>query len=131
MKKRLFRVIFITLFLLVILFGYYFLNCHYDVGIPCFVNKMYGLVCPGCGITRMLFSIIRLDFKAAFGYNPLMFCLLPFMVISYIYYMYLYVVQKKDNIFRKVPIVVWILLFIIVIIYSICRNLPQFPFLRP
>lgn len=42
---------------------------------PCFYLQTTGLQCPGCGITRMFFSMLRLDFTAAFRYNPVMFVL--------------------------------------------------------
>ena len=42
-------------------------------GIPCFYLTRYGYTCPGCGLSRMLFSILKLDFSAAFLYNPVGF----------------------------------------------------------
>lgn len=79
----------------------------------------------------MLFALLRLDIKEAFRYNPLIFTLLPFIVGSYVYYMYLYIFGKKDNFFTKFPIYTWIIFIIIVIVYTIFRNLPMFPYLRP
>ena len=131
MKQRIFKVIFISILLSSILFGYYFLNCRFDVGIPCIIYSTTGHYCPGCGITRMLFALIRLDIKEAFMYNQLMFILLPFMVLGYLYYIYLYVTGKKDKILVRIPMFVWILLVASVLVFTICRNLPWFPFLRP
>ena len=42
-------------------------------GIPCFYLSQYGYTCPGCGLSRMLFSLLKLDFPAAFAYNPVGF----------------------------------------------------------
>ncbi len=42
-------------------------------GIPCFYLSNYGYQCPGCGLSRMVFSILRLDIPAAFSYNPVGF----------------------------------------------------------
>lgn len=41
----------------------YFYKCPFDyfVGIPC----------PGCGMTRALFALARLDFAQAFSFHPL------------------------------------------------------------
>lgn len=47
----------------------------FTVGCPFY--RLTGLRCPGCGISRMLLSIVRLDFKSAFFYNPALFCLCP------------------------------------------------------
>lgn len=131
MKKRIFKVIFITILLMVVYVGYYFLNRHFDIGIPCFIHETYGLVCPGCGVTRMFFALLNLDFKAAFFYNPLVFLLLPFMIGYYIYFMYLYIIGQKEKILSTIPWYVYFILVVIVIIYAVLRNLPMFPFLRP
>ena len=54
-------------------------------GLPCLFNKLTGLYCPGCGITRIIFSSVRLDFVAAFNANPVLFCFLPFLAAVLIY----------------------------------------------
>lgn len=51
------------------------LAVSFTVGCP--FNRLTGLKCPGCGVTRMIFSLLRLDFKTAFLYNPVIFCLIP------------------------------------------------------
>lgn len=43
--------------------------------IPCFYLTTSGYLCPGCGTTRMLLSMMRFDFASAFAYNPVTFCL--------------------------------------------------------
>lgn len=41
---------------------------------PC-INKFFiGVSCPGCGMTRAWLYALRLDFKQAFYYHPLFFC---------------------------------------------------------
>ena len=42
-------------------------------GISCFYLTRYGYECPGCGLSRMLLSLARLDFSAAFAFNPVGF----------------------------------------------------------
>ena len=44
--------------------------------LSCFFYATTGLLCPGCGISRMFLALIRLDIPAAFGYNPVVFVLL-------------------------------------------------------
>jgi len=46
-------------------------------GLPCPFHLLTGLNCPGCGVSRMLLSLLRLDLPAAFGYNAVLLCLLP------------------------------------------------------
>lgn len=45
------------------------------LAIPCVVWKTTGLLCPGCGITRMFLALLRLDLAAAFRYNGAALCL--------------------------------------------------------
>lgn len=46
-----------------------------DLRIPCLFYEITGLLCPGCGITRMFASIARFEFEKAFMYNGLCFIL--------------------------------------------------------
>lgn len=39
-------------------------------GIHCPIRYITGIPCPGCGTTRALFALCRLDFEAALYYNP-------------------------------------------------------------
>ena len=58
----------------------YALFCHLTGwGIPCPFHALTGLNCPGCGVSRMLLSLLRLDFAAAFRYNAVLFCMLPLL----------------------------------------------------
>lgn len=43
------------------------------LGIPCYYRAVHGYECPGCGLTRMLSSTIKLQFGAAFRFNPVGF----------------------------------------------------------
>ena len=52
-------------------------------GVGCVFLYFLGIPCPGCGMTRALRALLRLDFVAAFTYNPLIFAL-PY-VFCYIF----------------------------------------------
>lgn len=45
-------------------------------GLPCVVNASTGLLCPGCGCSRMFLALLRGDLGAAWGYNPVTLVLL-------------------------------------------------------
>ncbi len=106
---------------------YYLLNLYTGFAIFCPFHKFTGFYCPGCGVTRLLFSLIKLDFYQAFRYNPLVFILLIIGII----YLLIKFILKKFNIIIKVPNYVWYILIIIVIIYGILRNIPEFDWLAP
>ncbi len=50
------------------------------LGIPCVFHAITKLECPGCGVTRMLISVVKLDFVSAFWYNPFLFLTGPFLI---------------------------------------------------
>lgn len=131
MKKRIFNIVLILIICFFIFIGYFYLNNKYGFSINCVFHELTGFYCPGCGITRCLFALLRLDFYEAFMYNQLVFILLPFLVALIVYRIYLYVFDKQDKILVKVPNMVWILLLVIVIGYGIVRNISYFDFLRP
>ena len=123
MKKRLIKIIFLNAFIVIISFIYYFLNKYFNIGIPCLFYKITGLKCQGFGINRLIFSLIKLDFRQAFFYNPLVFILLPFIGFYIIYQEYLYITKKEDKIIKKIPSYIYYVLIIILIIYAILRNI--------
>ncbi len=131
MKKRIFNICLILLICLFIFIGYFYLNSKYGFSINCLVHELTGYYCPGCGITRCLFSLLKLDLYEAFMYNQLVFILLPFLVGLIGYKIYLYIFDKKDQFIKKIPNMVWILLLVIVIGFGIVRNISYFDFLRP
>lgn len=99
--------------------------------IPCIINSVFGIFCPGCGITRMFLSIIKLDFYQAFRYNIIVFLLLPLFV----FYGFL---EFKNKQFNKKNILnsekykfLWMIILIIVILFGILRNFEKFKFLAP
>lgn len=131
MKKRLLKVLIIIVFLLSLLFGYYFLHQTTGFSIPCVFHAVLGVYCPGCGITRMLFALIRFDIVEAFGYNQFMFIVLPIFAIFFIHDIYIYIVGKKNYWFKKIPKWVYITLLVLVFVWMILRNIPMFPYFRP
>lgn len=131
MKNRIFKTVSILFLLIIIFFIYLFLHNKFNFNIPCYFSLVTGLECPGCGITRMILSILKLDFYQAFRYNPLVFIYMPFIITYIIYKIYLYIYDKKDKILIKIPRIYIYLVLIITIIYGILRNVEMFSFLKP
>ena len=118
----------LILILISFLIIYFILSELLDVGIPCLFYEITGYYCPGCGITRVLFSLLKLDFYQAFRYNPLIFILI---IITGIYWLVKFILKKFINISIAIPNYVYYILLIIVIIFGILRNIPMFDFLSP
>ncbi|NMB33558.1 MAG: DUF2752 domain-containing protein [Clostridium sp.] len=89
---------------------------------PCVFNKITGLYCPGCGITRALHCLFHFRFYQAFRYNALIIIFPPFFLL------YLFLRYKKKYIFTQ--LVVYTMLTL-AICYGIARNIPALSYLKP
>ena len=56
----------------------------YKLGIRCLFRMWLGVPCPGCGMTRALVRLLRLDFSGAWNYHPMVF----FLPLMYVYFLY-------------------------------------------
>ena len=122
LENRLKKVVLINVGLILLLFSYYKIYTEFNVGIPCLFKLITGYDCPGCGITRCLFSLINLDIKSAFNYNALVTILIVPFIIYYSYMNYCYVFGKNNNVKKHVNKISIILLFVC-FVYGIIRNI--------
>jgi len=72
---------------LIVLLGIYFLvsiliNIGFSINvcIPCIWNIIFGVKCPGCGLTSAFIKLLQLDVLGAFKTNWLLFVVIPFAV---------------------------------------------------
>lgn len=80
MKKRLFYSTKILFTIMAAGLVYAAIICFLGTAVECPFHAITGLLCPGCGVTRMCIALMQLDFHAAFYYNQLIFILLPFFM---------------------------------------------------
>jgi hypothetical protein len=93
------------------------------IAIPCVFHRITGLQCPGCGSTRMLSAMLRLDIKGAYAANPFLLVTSPFLAFEVIYEFIL----THDNLhFKRVNNVLLIIYCAALIIFGIVRNLSAF-----
>lgn len=118
MKKKLKKVSIFS----IILIAYLILGSIFHIFIPCPIHSLTNLYCPGCGITRMLLSLCKLDFYQAFRYNPLAFIMLPIFIFYFIDYI-ISLFKNKKALYTKINSKVCIVLIIIFIVYGIARNI--------
>ena len=88
----------------------------------------FNVECAGCGATRMVESLINLDFYQAFRFNPLIFCLLIIFIIYGIYVLICKIINKN---YYKMQGRDWLILLIIVILFMVLRNIPGLEYLKP
>lgn len=108
------------IYLIIFIFG--ILTVTHVISIPCPIHYFTNLYCPGCGVSRMILSLLKLDIYQAFRYNQLLFLLFPFFIFFFINDIYSKL-KKKESLYKKVPEVIWYVLIIILIIYAIIRNI--------
>ena len=90
-------------------------------GIPCIFYTVTGWQCPGCGISRMLVSIAKLDFVSAFYHNPFLLVTSPILfgclLLSEIRY-----VKRGDGSLGKWSILLWIEI-VLALLFGVLRNI--------
>lgn len=92
-------------------------------GIPCPVHYFTGFKCPGCGVSRMFISLMKLDFISAFEANRLLLLTLPVIVILLAVYFVRYVRTGSKRV-SKTESLIYIVLIVLFLVYGIVRNLP-------
>lgn len=91
------------------------------VGIPCLFHLITGFKCPGCGITRMLISLLKLDLPAAFQYNAVVLCLLPFLFPLLVYWVYRYIRYGFHQNPKPIEAICWVFVAIL-LVWGVVRN---------
>ena len=123
MKKKYKFIVGILVLLLVSL--YYFFNPTVSNFFPkCPFYIMTGLFCPGCGSQRAIHDMMHLNIFEAINHNALMFFKFTFGIGLYLYS------KKKfsDLIYHpKSPLII----FGIIFLFGVLRNLNKFHFLAP
>ena len=120
-KKRLLKMLVITLMILSLglILGILAMN---GFTIPCIFRRLTGLLCPGCGNTRAVISLLKFDFIKALKFNPL-------FPIQFGYIGFIYIVSSINYIkggkfkYSGTPIVIDIIVASIIIIGAIIRNI--------
>jgi len=118
------------LFLLLAL-NLYSVLFHFGIVIPCVFHELTGLYCPGCGVTRMIFALLKLDFYQAFRYNSLIFLFMPFILVCTFDFIIKKFKNKSNYLYQNINNKIWILLIVITLLFGVLRNVPIFDYLIP
>ena len=127
-RKTLVKFIMLNLIIILTSITYLIIRKYTGITLGCQLNRLTGLSCTGCGGTRMVVSLLQLDFYQAFRYNPYICLSLPFIAILYIRESYIYIKYKTfDNCLDKIVLTYGVF----GILFGIVRNIPMFSYLLP
>jgi Protein of unknown function (DUF2752) len=108
-------------FALLMLVVYNFSPSEYGFYPRCPLYAATHLLCPGCGATRALYSLLHGDLSAAMHYNALFTLLAPFFLAWFVFCCYR--VMRYDHLPRiAVPRGVMVGLGVAVLLFAIGRN---------
>ena len=127
--KRLLIVLISFISILLLSFLYYKINKTYHIGFNCVFHQITNLYCPGCGITRAIFSLIELDIIGAIKYNILIVTIIPLIIFNYLVKIINWINLKEQK--EIYPKTIWNIILIFVILFGILRNIEIFSFLAP
>lgn len=121
-KKRLYKLLTGCAIVLLVGLLYYLIISIVGTGIPCLYYTFSGFYCPGCGVTRMAVSLLRLDFEMAFYYHPVLLCSLPVLGVCFGYQALRYVRTGETKLLWW-QIVIICLVIVALILFCIYRNI--------
>lgn len=90
----------------------------------CYFKGIFGIPCPGCGITRYLYYLIKLDIPKTFHYHPLFFLLFIIIPVVIFRNLCLFKLLYNSNLF-------WISALILILLTWIIRMFLYFPNIEP
>ncbi len=122
-KSRLKRLLLQAGLILVIGLAYAVFVGLTGLSIPCPVRALTGLLCPGCGVTRLCMALLRLDFAAAWDANPVLLLLLPVLAALLARQAARYVKSGRSALSRGESALVWGMAAVL-LLWGVARNLP-------
>ncbi len=87
----------------------------------CPVTLLTGFPCPGCGMTRALFRLLRLDFAGAFEIHPFIY---PILILAFLFLLDRYVLKADLKAFLYWAMIVTA---IGMLLFYLWRMMTQFP----
>lgn len=93
------------------------------LAVPCVFHTVTGLLCPGCGVTKMCLALLRLDLSEAWEANTVLFLMLPVLAALGIRMAVRYVRVGNTVGPKWEDAVIWVMVALLMI-WGIVRNLP-------
>ena len=130
MRERIIKLSMPVAVVAVIGFAYLLIHELTGFSVPCPVNLVTGLYCPGCGVSRMFFCLFRMDIAGAFSSNCVIFCLLPIAAIAAVFHAYRYIRYGRGGLYKAETVALYVIIAIL-ILFGIARNIWHADWLIP
>lgn len=91
-------------------------------GLYCPFWRLTGLLCPGCGVTRMCLALLRLDLAGAWRANAALLLALPVLILLAVRLMWVYVRTGRRMPSRGEERLIWGLV-VYFLAWGVLRNL--------
>lgn len=95
-------------------------------GLYCPFWRLTGLLCPGCGVTRMCLALLHLDLAGAWRANAALLLALPVLILLAVRLMWVYVRTGRRMPSRGEERLIWGLV-VYFLAWGVLRNLPLGP----
>ena len=92
-------------------------------GLYCPFWRLTGLLCPGCGVTRMCLALLHLDLAGAWRANAALLLALPVLILLAVRLMWVYVRTGRRMPSRGEERLIWGLVAYF-LAWGVLRNLP-------
>ncbi len=90
-------------------------------GLPCLFYRLTGLLCPGCGVSRMCMALLRGDWAGAWAANPAI-CLLALPIAALLVCRAVRYVAGTPS--RRWEGRAWLVIAGLLLAFGVMRNLP-------
>ena len=124
MRERFLKIAKPTAIFLALGFPYFLIHELTGFAIPCPVRSVFRVYCPGCGVSRMLFHLVRFEFAQAFSANCLLFCLLPIAVFEAAFHAVRYIRTGNGRFSRPERVLLWTAV-VLLLLFGVIRNIWQ------
>jgi cytochrome bd-type quinol oxidase subunit 2 len=94
------------------------------LGTACLLSSTTGLPCPGCGMTRSVFALLRGDLAASVHFHPL---LIPFIAVFAIYF---FLWLTRERVPRRASAMLGVFAVVLAGTYAV-RMATMFPNIAP
>lgn len=128
MRRRAVALTFVSAIIFILIYLIVYTKVNFDTGIECPIKHGFNIECPGCGGTRMVESLLKLQLYQAFRFNPFLFITVPFLIILYLRESYLFITMGEFSHWIDKVLISYTLAFIF---FGFLRNLDLFFWLTP